>query len=434
LIQGRVWLKRDKAMGIEAEIKQIGLRAQQASAGARRASTAQKNRGLEEIAQHILNASDDLMAANALDLDAARASGLDAASLDRLILTEKGIQAMSEGLQQICALEDPVGKISQMAARPNGLEIGKMRTPIGVIGIIYESRPNVTIDAAGLCIKSGNAVILRGGSECIQTNLALFACIGDGLKAAKLDPDWVQLIETTDRAAVGALLALDEHIDMIIPRGGKSLIERVSKDTRIPILKHLDGNCHLFVNHDADLAMAEALILNSKTQRYAVCNALETLLIHKALPENFVNDVIARLVSEGVEVRACQRTLDQATQDPLVVAATGADWSAEYLGPVLAVKTVDDLDEAIDHINAFGSNHTDTIVTQSLTATQKFMREVDSSSVMVNASTRFADGFEYGLGAEIGISTDKLHARGPVGLEGLTSEKYVVYGQGQIRG
>ncbi len=421
-------------MGIEAEIKQIGLRAQQASAGARRASTAQKNRGLEEIAQHILNASDDLMAANALDLDAARASGLDAASLDRLILTEKGIQAMSEGLQQICALEDPVGKISQMAARPNGLEIGKMRTPIGVIGIIYESRPNVTIDAAGLCIKSGNAVILRGGSECIQTNLALFACIGDGLKAAKLDPDWVQLIETTDRAAVGALLALDEHIDMIIPRGGKSLIERVSKDTRIPILKHLDGNCHLFVNHDADLAMAEALILNSKTQRYAVCNALETLLIHKALPENFVNDVIARLVSEGVEVRACQRTLDQATQDPLVVAATGADWSAEYLGPVLAVKTVDDLDEAIHHINAFGSNHTDTIVTQSLTATQKFMREVDSSSVMVNASTRFADGFEYGLGAEIGISTDKLHARGPVGLEGLTSEKYVVYGQGQIRG
>ena len=421
-------------MGIEAEIKQIGLRAQQASAGARRASTAQKNRGLEEIAQHILNASDDLMAANALDLDAARASGLDAASLDRLILTEKGIQAMSEGLQQICALEDPVGKISQMAARPNGLEIGKMRTPIGVIGIIYESRPNVTIDAAGLCIKSGNAVILRGGSECIQTNVALFACIGDGLKAAKLDPDWVQLIETTDRAAVGALLALDEHIDMIIPRGGKSLIERVSRDTRIPILKHLDGNCHLFVNHDADLAMAEALILNSKTQRYAVCNALETLLIHKALPENFVNDVIARLVSEGVEVRACQRTLDQATQDPLVVAATGADWSAEYLGPVLAVKTVDDLDEAIHHINAFGSNHTDTIVTQSLTATQKFMREVDSSSVMVNASTRFADGFEYGLGAEIGISTDKLHARGPVGLEGLTSEKYVVYGQGQIRG
>ena len=421
-------------MGIEAEIKQIGLRAQQASAGARRASTAQKNRGLEEIAQHILDASDDLMAANALDLGAARASGLDAASLDRLILTEKGIQAMSEGLQQICALEDPVGKISQMAARPNGLEIGKMRTPIGVIGIIYESRPNVTIDAAGLCIKSGNAVILRGGSECIQTNLALFACIGDGLKAAKLDPDWVQLIETTDRAAVGALLALDEHIDMIIPRGGKSLIERVSKDTRIPILKHLDGNCHLFVNHDADLAMAEALILNSKTQRYAVCNALETLLIHKALPENFVNDVIARLVSEGVEVRACQRTLDQAPQDPLVVAATGADWSAEYLGPVLAVKTVDDLDEAIHHINAFGSNHTDTIVTQSLTATQKFMREVDSSSVMVNASTRFADGFEYGLGAEIGISTDKLHARGPVGLEGLTSEKYVVYGQGQIRG
>lgn len=277
-------------MGIEAEIKKIGVQAKLASAGARRASTAQKNRGLDEIAQHLVNASDDLIAANAKDLEAARASNLDAASLDRLILTKSGIQAMSEGLQQICALEDPVGKISQMAARPNGLEIGKMRTPIGVIGMIYESRPNVTIDAAGLCIKSGNAVILRGGSECIHTNRALFSCISDGLKAADLDPDWVQLIATTDRAAVGALLALDEHVDMIIPRGGKSLIERVAKETRIPILKHLDGNCHLFVNDDADLTMAESLVMNSKTQRYAVCNALETLLIHKALPASFVRD------------------------------------------------------------------------------------------------------------------------------------------------
>ncbi len=421
-------------MGIEAEIKKIGVQAKLASAGARRASTAQKNRGLDEIAQHLVNASDDLIAANAKDLEAARASNLDAASLDRLILTKSGIQAMSEGLQQICALEDPVGKISQMAARPNGLEIGKMRTPIGVIGMIYESRPNVTIDAAGLCIKSGNAVILRGGSECIHTNRALFSCISDGLKAADLDPDWVQLIATTDRAAVGALLALDEHVDMIIPRGGKSLIERVAKETRIPILKHLDGNCHLFVNDDADLTMAESLVMNSKTQRYAVCNALETLLIHKALPASFVSDVIIRLVAEGVEVRACQRTLEHVIQQSGVVPASSSDWSTEYLGPVLALKIVDDIDDAIRHINEHGSNHTDTIVTQRLADTQKFMREVDSSSVMVNASTRFADGFEYGLGAEIGISTDKLHARGPVGLEGLTSEKYVVFGQGQIRG
>lgn len=421
-------------MGIEAEIKKIGVQAKLASAGARRASTAQKNRGLDEIAQHLVNASDDLIAANAKDLEAARASNLDAASLDRLILTKSGIQAMSEGLQQICALEDPVGKISQMAARPNGLEIGKMRTPIGVIGMIYESRPNVTIDAAGLCIKSGNAVILRGGSECIHTNRALFSCISDGLKAADLDPDWVQLIATTDRAAVGALLALDEHVDMIIPRGGKSLIERVAKETRIPILKHLDGNCHLFVNDDADLTMAESLVMNSKTQRYAVCNALETLLIHKSLPASFVSDVIIRLVAEGVEVRACQRTLEQVIQQSGVVPASSSDWSTEYLGPVLALKIVDDIDDAIRHINEHGSNHTDTIVTQRLADTQKFMREVDSSSVMVNASTRFADGFEYGLGAEIGISTDKLHARGPVGLEGLTSEKYVVFGQGQIRG
>ncbi len=421
-------------MGIEAEIKKIGVQAKLASAGARRASTAQKNRGLDEIAQHLVNASDDLIAANAKDLEAARASNLDAASLDRLILTKSGIQAMSEGLQQICALEDPVGKISQMAARPNGLEIGKMRTPIGVIGMIYESRPNVTIDAAGLCIKSGNAVILRGGSECIHTNRALFSCISDGLKAADLDPDWVQLIATTDRAAVGALLALDEHVDMIIPRGGKSLIERVAKETRIPILKHLDGNCHLFVNDDADLTMAESLVMNSKTQRYAVCNALETLLIHKSLPASFVSDVIIRLVAEGVEVRACQRTLEQVIQQSGVVPASSSDWSTEYLGPVLALKIVDDIDDAIRHINEHGSNHTDTIVTQRLADTQKFMREVDSSSVMVNASTRFADGFEYGLGAEIGISTDKVHARGPVGLEGLTSEKYVVFGQGQIRG
>ena len=421
-------------MGIEAEIKKIGVQAKLASAGARRASTAQKNRGLDEIAQHLVNASDDLIAANAKALEPARASNLDAASLDRLILTKSGIQAMSEGLQQICALEDPVGKISQMAARPNGLEIGKMRTPIGVIGMIYESRPNVTIDAAGLCIKSGNAVILRGGSECIHTNRALFSCISDGLKAADLDPDWVQLIATTDRAAVGALLALDEHVDMIIPRGGKSLIERVAKETRIPILKHLDGNCHLFVNDDADLTMAESLVMNSKTQRYAVCNALETLLIHKALPASFVSDVIIRLVAEGVEVRACQRTLEQVIQQSGVVPASSSDWSTEYLGPVLALKIVDDIDDAIRHINEHGSNHTDTIVTQRLADTQKFMREVDSSSVMVNASTRFADGFEYGLGAEIGISTDKLHARGPVGLEGLTSEKYVVFGQGQIRG
>ena len=420
-------------MSIEQDIRRIGERAKRAASAARKASTADKNNALARIAAAIKASAEALLRANAEDLDRARAAGLDAPSLDRLALTRDGIDSISEGLLQIQALQDPVGQISQLSARPNGLEIGKMRTPIGVVGIIYESRPNVTIDAAGLCIKSGNAAILRGGSECISTNRALFECIQKGLEDAGMEGGWIQLVQTTDREAVGALLGLDDLVDLIIPRGGKGLIERVSRETRIPILKHLDGNCHLFVHEDADLGMAQSLVLNGKTQRYAVCNALETVLLHRALPQAFLNQLMLALQAEGVEIRVCEDTRARLAAPDQVQLAEASDWSTEYLAPILAIKTCDDLDDAIRHINQYGSNHTDVIVTAGLSAAQQFLREVDSSSVMVNASSRFADGFEYGLGAEIGISTDKLHARGPVGLEGLTSEKFVVMGTGQIR-
>jgi glutamate-5-semialdehyde dehydrogenase len=420
-------------MSIEQDIRRIGERAKRAASVARKASTADKNTALAQIAAAIKASADTLLRANAEDLDRAKTAGLDAPSLERLALTRASIDSISEGLMQIQALQDPVGQISQLSARPNGLEIGKMRTPIGVIGIIYESRPNVTIDAAGLCIKSGNAAILRGGSECISTNLALFQCIQSGLEDAGMDSSWIQLVQTTDREAVGALLRLDDLVDLIIPRGGKGLIERVSRETRIPVLKHLDGNCHLFVHEDADLTMAQSLILNGKTQRYAVCNALETVLLHRALPQAFLNELMSALQAKGVEVRGCKETQARLAAPEQVRLADESDWLTEYLGPILAVKTCDDLDDAIRHINQYGSSHTDVIVTAGLSAAQQFLREVDSSSVMVNASPRFADGFEYGLGAEIGISTDKLHARGPVGLEGLTSEKFVVMGTGQIR-
>ncbi|MDG1113295.1 MAG: glutamate-5-semialdehyde dehydrogenase [Pseudomonadales bacterium] len=420
-------------MSIEQDIRRIGERAKRAASAARKASTADKNNALARIAAAIKASAEALLRANAEDLDRARAAGLDAPSLDRLALTRDGIDSISEGLLQIQALQDPVGQISQLSARPNGLEIGKMRTPIGVVGIIYESRPNVTIDAAGLCIKSGNAAILRGGSECISTNRALFECIQKGLEDAGMEDGWIQLVQTTDREAVGALLGLDDLVDLIIPRGGKGLIERVSRETRIPILKHLDGNCHLFVHEDADLGMAQSLVLNGKTQRYAVCNALETVLLHRALPQAFLNQLMLALQAEGVEIRVCEDTRARLAAPDQVQLAEVSDWSTEYLAPILAIKTCDDLDDAIRHINQYGSNHTDVIVTAGLSAAQQFLREVDSSSVMVNASSRFADGFEYGLGAEIGISTDKLHARGPVGLEGLTSEKFVVMGTGQIR-
>ncbi|MBT3463103.1 MAG: glutamate-5-semialdehyde dehydrogenase [Gammaproteobacteria bacterium] len=420
-------------MSIDQDIRRIGERAKRAASAARKASTADKNTALAQIAAAIKASAEVLLRANAEDLDRARAAGLDAPSLDRLALTRDGIDSISEGLLQIQALQDPVGQISQLSARPNGLEIGKMRTPIGVVGIIYESRPNVTIDAAGLCIKSGNAAILRGGSECISTNRALFECIQKGLEGAGMEDGWIQLVQTTDREAVGALLGLHDLVDLIIPRGGKGLIERVSRETRIPILKHLDGNCHLFVHEDADLAMAQSLVLNGKTQRYAVCNALETVLLHRALPQAFLNQLMLALQAEGVEIRVCEDTRARLAAPDQVRLAELSDWSTEYLAPTLAIKTCDDLDDAIRHINQYGSNHTDVIVTAGLSAAQQFLREVDSSSVMVNASSRFADGFEYGLGAEIGISTDKLHARGPVGLEGLTSEKFVVMGTGQIR-
>ena len=420
-------------MSIDQDIRRIGERAKRAASAARKASTADKNTALAQIAAAIKASAEALLRANAEDLDRARAAGLDAPSLDRLALTRDGIDSISEGLLQIQALQDPVGQISQLSARPNGLEIGKMRTPIGVVGIIYESRPNVTIDAAGLCIKSGNAAILRGGSECISTNRALFECIQKGLEDAGMEDGWIQLVQTTDREAVGALLGLHDLVDLIIPRGGKGLIERVSRETRIPILKHLDGNCHLFVHEDADLAMAQSLVLNGKTQRYAVCNALETVLLHRALPQAFLNQLMLALQAEGVEIRVCEDTRARLAAPDQVRLAELSDWSTEYLAPTLAIKTCDDLDDAIRHINQYGSNHTDVIVTAGLSAAQQFLREVDSSSVMVNASSRFADGFEYGLGAEIGISTDKLHARGPVGLEGLTSEKFVVMGTGQIR-
>ena len=420
-------------MSIQQDIRRIGESAKRAASAARKASTADKNTALARIAAAIKASAEALLRANAEDLDRAQTAGLDTPSLDRLALTREGIDLISEGLLQIQALQDPVGQISQLSARPNGLEIGKMRTPIGVIGIIYESRPNVTIDAAGLCIKSGNAAILRGGSECISTNRALFECIQNGLEDAGMEAGWIQLIQTTDREAVGALLGLDDLVDLIIPRGGKGLIERVSRETRIPILKHLDGNCHLFVHEDADLAMAQSLVLNGKTQRYAVCNALETVLLHRALPQAFLNELMSALQAEGVEIRVCEDTRARLAAPEKVRLAETSDWSSEYLAPILAVKTCDGVDDAIRHINHYGSNHTDVIVTAGLSAAQQFLREVDSSSVMVNASSRFADGFEYGLGAEIGISTDKLHARGPVGLEGLTSEKFVVMGTGQIR-
>ncbi len=411
----------------------MGQQAKQAALVARRASTEEKNRALTKIAEAITEATPEIIRANAVDLKEAQAQGLDAPSQDRLRIDAKGIASMVAGLEQIIALQDPVGQIKDTTIRPNGLSIGKMRTPLGVIGMVYESRPNVTVDAAGLCLKSGNAVILRGGSECIETNRILSECIQRGLMAAEVDPSWVQLVKTTDRAAVGQLLKLDEYVDLIIPRGGKSLIERVATESTIPVLKHLDGICHIYVHDDADLRMAEALIMNAKTHRYAVCNAMETLLLHQNLPESFVQDVVTQLIAAGVEVRVCEETHARLKPSTDVTLAVDEDWVTEYLGPILSIKTCAQLEAAIEHINGFGSQHTDSIVTRSIEASQKFIREVDSSSVMVNASTRFADGFEYGLGAEIGISTDKLHARGPVGLEGLTSEKYVVFGAGQIR-
>ena len=408
----------------------VGERARRAAVSMSRAETAAKNAALHAMAEAIDQAHDRLIAENRKDLDAGRRDGLDEALLDRLTLNAERIAGMADGLRQIAQLPDPVGSITDLNYRPSGIQVGRMRVPLGVIGIIYESRPNVTADAAGLCLKSGNAAILRGGSEAIHSNKAIAACIQAGLKQAGLPEDAVQVVETTDRAAVGELITMKPFVDVIVPRGGKSLIERISAEATIPVIKHLHGVCHVYIDDRADIDKATRIAFNAKTHRYGVCNAMETLLVAHSVAEK-VLPVLGKMYQEkGVELRGCA-----ATQKILagIKAATEEDWHTEYLAPILAVRVVDGLDQAIEHIGKYGSQHTDSIVTEDLTHARRFLREVDSSSVMVNASTRFADGFEYGLGAEIGISTDKLHARGPVGLEGLTSVKFIVLGDGHVR-
>ena len=408
----------------------LGRAARQASRVIGRASTGQKNRALLAAAAALDAARPELTAANELDLAAGRANGLEPAMLERLALTPARIDGMIVGLRQVASLPDPIGAIRDMSYRPSGIQVGKMRVPLGVVGIIYESRPNVTIDAASLCLKSGNATILRGGSEAIHSNRAIAACIQRGLAEAGLPPAVVQVVEVTDRAAVGALITMPEYVDVIVPRGGKGLIERVSRDARVPVIKHLDGICHVYVSAQADLTKAQRIAFNAKTYRYGICGAMETLLVDQAVAAQFLPAMAEEFRAKGVELRGCERT--QALID--VVAATEDDWHTEYLDAILSIRIVDGLDQAIEHINHYGSHHTDSIVTEHQGDARRFMAEVDSSSVMLNTPTCFADGFEYGLGAEIGISTDKLHARGPVGLEGLTCEKYIVVGDGQLRG
>ncbi|TVP50790.1 MAG: glutamate-5-semialdehyde dehydrogenase [Halomonas sp.] len=415
---------------VPAYMQALGKAARRAASELRRADTGLKNRALEAIAQRLAQARGKILEANAADLQRGQESGLESALLDRLALNESRIDAMINGLHQVAALPDPVGEVSDMRYRPSGIQVGKMRVPLGVIGIIYESRPNVTLEAASLSLKSGNACILRGGSEASESNAALSACIQAGLADVGLPAGSVQVVATIDRAAVGEMISMPEYVDVIIPRGGKSLIERISRDARVPVIKHLDGVCHVYIDTTADPAKALAIAVNAKTHRYGTCNTMETLLVDAPIADLLLPELARAYGQHGVELRGCQRT--QALL-PQVVAASEEDWHAEYLAPVLAIKIVEGIDEAIAHIEHYGSHHTDAIVTEDYSLTRRFMAEVDSSSVIVNASTRFADGFEYGLGAEIGISTDKLHARGPVGLEGLTSQKYVVFGDGQVR-
>lgn len=415
---------------LAAYMQTVGRQARQASRLVGRAGTAAKNQALMQIAGQFEQQAQRIIEANALDVEAARQAGLDAASLDRLTLTPQRIAAMARGLGEVAALPDPVGTITDLTWRPSGIQVGQMRVPLGVIGIIYESRPNVTADAAALCLKAGNACILRGGSESIQSNRMLASLIRAGLDASGLPADGVQLIETTDREAVGLLLGLQDCVDVIIPRGGKSLIERISKDSRIPVIKHLDGICHVYIDDRADPDKAIAIALNAKTQRYGVCNAMETLLVAEKIAPHILPELAWLYQQKGVELRGCE---DTRRILPELVAATPDDWDTEYLAPVLSIRVVPDLEAAMEHIRLHGSAHTDSIVTEDYSRARRFLREVDSSSVMVNASTRFADGFEYGLGAEIGISTDKLHARGPVGLEGLTTRKFIVLGDGHVR-
>ncbi len=421
-------------MDIEKYMQDLGVRARAASRQMARASTARKNAALAGIADALRAARETILSANREDMAAGRENGLEDAMLDRLELTPARFDGMLEGLEQVMALPDPIGEITGLKYRPTGIQVGHMCVPLGVIGIIYESRPNVTIDAAALCLKSGNAAILRGGSEAIRANQAIAACIRTGLAAAGLPEDAVQVVETTDRAAVGALITQPEYVDVIVPRGGKGLIERISRDARVPVIKHLDGNCHVYLDEQADPAKALRITLNAKTHRYGTCNTAETLLVAEAVADALLPDIARALSDAGVALRGCERTLALLEGKVAnLTAATEADWFEEYLAPILAVKIVSGLDEAIEHINHYSSQHTEAIVTENYTRARRFLTEVDSSSVMVNASTRFADGFEYGLGAEIGISTDKFHARGPVGLEGLTSRKWVVLGDGQVR-
>ncbi len=410
----------------------LGRQARQASRVIARASTAVKNKALLATADALEASAAELIAANELDLQAGRNSGLDDAMLDRLAITPAGLQDMIEGLRQVAALADPIGAIRDMKFMPSGIQVGRMRVPLGVVGIIYESRPNVTVEAASLCLKSGNACILRGGSESIHSNRAIAQCIRQGLDAAGLPQEVVQVVDTTDRAAVGALITMPEYVDVIVPRGGKGLIERISRDAKVPVIKHLDGVCHVYVDQAADAEKAIRIADNSKTQRYAPCNAMETLLVHESQVDAVLRPLFDIYEAKKVELRGCEKTC--ALFAARVKPVTAEDWAAEYNAPILAIRIVASLEEAIEHINTYGSQHTDSIVTENFTDARRFLTEVDSSSVMINASTRFADGFEYGLGAEIGISTDKLHARGPVGLLGLTSEKYVVFGDGHVRG
>ena len=415
---------------IQTYIRAVGHRARAASRLIGRAETAAKNHALIAIAGALEARADTLTAANRKDLESGRRRGLDNAMLERLDIDEKRVRAMAEGLRQVAALPDPVGEITGLSYRPSGIQVGRMRVPLGVIGIIYESRPNVTADAAALCLKSGNAAILRGGSEAIHSNQAIAACIRSGLETAGLPADTVQVIETTDRAAVGEMLRLEDCIDVIVPRGGKGLIERIMAESRIPVIKHLDGICHVYIDDRCDMDKAVKIAVNAKTQRYGVCNAMETLLIANPIAPVLLPELVRRLREKGVELRGCPRTLELI---PDAVPATEEDWDTEYLAPILSIRVVANLDEALDHIHHHSSGHTEAIVTEDYGRARRFLREVDSSSVMVNASTRFADGFEYGLGAEIGISTDKLHARGPVGLDGLTTQKFVVLGDGHVR-
>ena len=411
-------------------MQQVGIKARAASSILAAAETALKNKALNTIADLLIENKEWLKNENNKDLDAGKEKGLTSALLDRLALTDAGIDNMAEGLRQIATLPDPIGSISNLNYRPSGIQIGQMRVPLGVIGIIYESRPNVTVDAAALCLKSGNSTILRGGSEAIHSNHAISECIQKGLLKVGLPTESVQVIETTDRAAVGELLRLKDAVDVIIPRGGKGLIERVMKESLIPVIKHLDGICHVYIDDQADLEKAVRVAYNAKTQRYGTCNTMETLLVAEGIAEKILPILADKYTNKGVELRGCEKTRAIISNCSL---ATENDWGEEYLAAILSIKIVDGLDHAIEHINKYSSQHTDSIITQDYNKARRFLREVDSSSVMVNASTRFADGFEYGLGAEIGISTDKLHARGPVGLEGLTSVKYVVFGDGHIR-